>query len=31
VILPEEEGNSLQALIPPEKWHPLRSTSAAPP
>src|SRR2546429_8758367 len=27
VILPEEEGNSLQALIPPEKWHPLRSTS----
>jgi hypothetical protein len=31
VILPEEEGNSLQALIPPEKWHPLRSTSAATP
>jgi hypothetical protein len=31
LILPEEEGNSLLALIPAEKWHPLRSTSAAPP
>jgi hypothetical protein len=25
VILPEEEGNSLLALLPLENWHPLRS------
>lgn len=28
-ILPEEEGNGLLALIPPEKWHPLRSVAPA--
>lgn len=28
-ILPEEEGNGLLALIPPEKWHPLRSAAPA--
>ena len=28
-ILPEEEGNSLVALLPPETWHPLRSVAPA--
>lgn len=28
-ILPEEEGGGLLALIPPEKWHPLRSIAPA--
>ncbi|PYU00403.1 MAG: hypothetical protein DMG38_07990 [Acidobacteria bacterium] len=27
LILPEEEGNSLLGLLPPEKWCPLRSVS----
>ena len=31
VILTEEEGNSVLTLIPTGKWHPLRSTSPAPP
>jgi hypothetical protein len=30
-ILPEEEGNGLLALLPPEKWHPLRSVAPASP
>ena len=29
MILPEEEGNRLQALVPPEKWLPLRSAYPA--
>lgn len=28
-ILPEEEGNSLVALLQPEKWRPLRSAAPA--
>jgi len=28
-ILPEEEGNSLLAVLPPEKWRPLRSVAPA--
>ena len=28
-ILPEEEGNSLLVLLPPEKWRPLRSVAPA--
>lgn len=28
-ILPEEEGNSLLVLLPPERWRPLRSVARA--
>lgn len=31
VILPEEEGNTLLAILPPEKWFPLRSASRSAP
>ncbi|HKW32436.1 MAG TPA: hypothetical protein VJN92_05500 [Candidatus Acidoferrum sp.] len=28
-ILRQEEGNRLLALLPPERWHPLRSVARA--